>query len=163
MGFVQDMCDAMNMAEVAADIGYDLNTDILVARAKQLIKLETDALAEKTSSNYNLHRKVSDKFKIIRKLYRWIKIHSLYCRSGRVHDCWFHRVFFFKFCCLFRFTIMYHFKVFKNSTHESIMQLVMIWKDGIHSWNCIHVQVVYFLVEALQRATQKQGVAHGAS
>lgn len=59
MGFVQDMCDAMNMAEVAADIGYDLNTDILVARAKQLVKLETEAIAEKTSSNYNLHRKVS--------------------------------------------------------------------------------------------------------
>ena len=46
------------MDEIAADLGYDFNTDVLVARAHQLAKLEADELIEKSSSNYNLHRKV---------------------------------------------------------------------------------------------------------
>ena len=52
------MSEAMKMEEVVADLGYDFNTDVLVARAHQLAKLESNALVEKTSSNYNLQRKV---------------------------------------------------------------------------------------------------------
>ncbi|CAK8692866.1 unnamed protein product [Clavelina lepadiformis] len=58
LAFLQQMALAMRMDEVAADLGYDFNTDVLIARASQLSKLESDALVEKTSSNYNLHRKV---------------------------------------------------------------------------------------------------------
>jgi len=56
--FLQQMAEAMNMDDVASDVGYDMNTDVLVARAHQLSKLEADALVQKTSANYNLHRKV---------------------------------------------------------------------------------------------------------
>lgn len=52
------MAEAMKMEEVAVDIGYDMNTDLLIARANQLARLESDALVEKQSSNYNLNRKV---------------------------------------------------------------------------------------------------------
>ena len=52
------MAEAMKMEEIAVDLGYDFNTDVLIARAHQLAKLESDALVEKTSSNYNLQRKV---------------------------------------------------------------------------------------------------------
>jgi len=52
------MAEAMKMDEIVADLGYDFNTDVLVARAHQLAKLESDALVEKTTSNYNLQRKV---------------------------------------------------------------------------------------------------------
>ena len=58
LAFLQQLAEAMKMEEVAADLGYDFNTEVLIARAHQLAKLESDALVEKTSANYNLQRKV---------------------------------------------------------------------------------------------------------
>ena len=55
---MQQMARAMRMDEVAADLGYDFNTDVLVARAHQLAKLEADELLEKVSSNHTLNKKV---------------------------------------------------------------------------------------------------------
>lgn len=75
------MCEAMGMDEVAADIGYDLNTEIIVARAMQLKKMETEKLAEKTSSNYNLHRKVKSNY-ICKYKHHYNDIHGLCTRSN---------------------------------------------------------------------------------
>nr|CAB3228257.1 coiled-coil domain-containing protein 170 [Phallusia mammillata] len=58
MQFLQQMSDAMGMTSMCLDVGYDMNTDSLIARARQLAKLESDALVQKTSTNHNLHKKM---------------------------------------------------------------------------------------------------------
>uniref|UniRef100_H2ZF69 Coiled-coil domain-containing protein 170 n=1 Tax=Ciona savignyi TaxID=51511 RepID=H2ZF69_CIOSA len=58
--FLEQMAEAMHMEDVALDLGYDLNTDVLVARAIQLQRLESEEVVEKTSNNHVLRRKVKD-------------------------------------------------------------------------------------------------------
>ena len=49
----------MKMDRISLDLGLDLTMDALVSRAEQLVKLEMDALADKSTHVYNLQRKVS--------------------------------------------------------------------------------------------------------
>nr|XP_009861725.1 coiled-coil domain-containing protein 170 [Ciona intestinalis] len=58
--FLEQMAQAMHMEDVAVDLGYDLNTDVLIARAHQLQRLESEAVVEKTSNNHVLRRKVKE-------------------------------------------------------------------------------------------------------
>ena len=48
----------MRVDSLALDMGYDMNGDVLVARAEQLMRGEVDLLADKSSHLYTLQRKV---------------------------------------------------------------------------------------------------------
>lgn len=48
----------MNLDRMAADIGFDMRLDAVLARADQLIKLEGDTLTENKILARNLQRKV---------------------------------------------------------------------------------------------------------
>ncbi|XP_043944794.1 coiled-coil domain-containing protein 170 [Protopterus annectens] len=56
--FLDLLSSKMKLEEVAADIGFDMRIDVIVARAEQLVKLEADALLEKKSLAQNLQRKL---------------------------------------------------------------------------------------------------------
>ncbi|KAK3799203.1 hypothetical protein RRG08_054331 [Elysia crispata] len=55
---LQKLGEVMKMDRISLDLGLDLTMDALVARAQQLVKLEMDALADKSTHVYNLQRKV---------------------------------------------------------------------------------------------------------
>ncbi|XP_013067200.2 coiled-coil domain-containing protein 170-like [Biomphalaria glabrata] len=55
---LQKLGEIMKMDRISLDLGLDLTMDALIARAEQLMKLEADALADKTSHVYNLQRKI---------------------------------------------------------------------------------------------------------
>lgn len=46
------------MDHIALDLGFDMTIDAIMARAGQLVKLEADALADRSTHIYNLQRKV---------------------------------------------------------------------------------------------------------
>lgn len=48
----------LKVSEISADVGLDMNVDLIIARAEQLVKLEGDALADKQTNIYNLQRKI---------------------------------------------------------------------------------------------------------
>ncbi len=48
----------LKVSQISADIGLDMNVDLLVARAEQLIKMEGDSIQDKQTNIYNLQRKV---------------------------------------------------------------------------------------------------------
>ena len=52
------MADAMKVGEALAEMGHSFDTDVLIARANQLVKLEGQALVEKSSSNLVLRKQV---------------------------------------------------------------------------------------------------------
>ena len=58
MEFLQKMADVMKVESLALDMGYDMNGDVLIARAEQLMRGEVDILADKSSTLYSLQRKV---------------------------------------------------------------------------------------------------------
>ena len=51
MQFLEKLGSIMGLDEVSKELGFDLQTDALVARAEQLAKLEGDRLADKV---YNI-------------------------------------------------------------------------------------------------------------
>ncbi|XP_059161028.1 coiled-coil domain-containing protein 170-like [Physella acuta] len=55
---LQKLGEIMKMDRISLDLGLDLTMDALIARAEQLMKLEADALADKSTHVYNLQRKV---------------------------------------------------------------------------------------------------------
>ncbi|XP_005089149.1 coiled-coil domain-containing protein 170 [Aplysia californica] len=55
---LQKLGEIMKMDRISLDLGLDLTMDALVARAEQLVKLETGTLAEKSTHVYSLQRKV---------------------------------------------------------------------------------------------------------
>ncbi|CAG5130218.1 unnamed protein product [Candidula unifasciata] len=55
---LQKLGEIMKMDRISLDLGLDLTMDALIARAEQLMKLEADALANKSSHVYNLQRKL---------------------------------------------------------------------------------------------------------
>ncbi|CAL1527506.1 unnamed protein product [Lymnaea stagnalis] len=55
---LQKLGEIMKMDRISLDLGLDLTMDALVARAEQLMKLEADALADKSTHVYNLQRKL---------------------------------------------------------------------------------------------------------
>lgn len=56
--FLRELADAMKVNDTLAELGHNLNTDVLIARANQLVKLESSALVEKSSSNIALRKQV---------------------------------------------------------------------------------------------------------
>ncbi|KAL3266102.1 hypothetical protein HHI36_010288, partial [Cryptolaemus montrouzieri] len=58
MNFLERLARALNMEEIAHDIGVDLHTESLLLRAEQLARLESDKLVDKTALVYQLQRRV---------------------------------------------------------------------------------------------------------
>ena len=58
MRCLQKLGEAMKMDRISLDLGMDMTVDALIARAQQLVKLERDALADRSTQIYNLQRKV---------------------------------------------------------------------------------------------------------
>jgi hypothetical protein len=48
----------LKVSQISADVGLDMNVDLLIARAEQLVKMESDSLQDKQTNIYNLQRKV---------------------------------------------------------------------------------------------------------
>lgn len=58
MRCLQQLGEVMKMDRISIDLGMDMTMDALIARACQLVKLEKDALADRSTTIYNLQRKV---------------------------------------------------------------------------------------------------------
>ncbi len=58
MTFLEKMGHILKIDHISADVGLDMNVDILIARAEQLIKMESDSIQDKQTNIYNLQRKV---------------------------------------------------------------------------------------------------------
>jgi len=56
--FLEEMADAMKVGEALMEMGHTFDTDVLIARANQLVKLEGQALLDKTSSNLALRKQI---------------------------------------------------------------------------------------------------------
>ncbi|XP_041353054.1 coiled-coil domain-containing protein 170-like [Gigantopelta aegis] len=55
---LQRLGEKMKMDRISVDLGLDMTMDALIARAEQLVKLENEALAGRSTQVYNLQRKV---------------------------------------------------------------------------------------------------------
>lgn len=51
----------MKLDSLAAEVGFDMNVDAILARVEQLVKLEGDAVIENKTVAYSLRRKVGKK------------------------------------------------------------------------------------------------------
>lgn len=51
----------MKLDNLAAEVGFDMNVDAILARVEQLVKLEGDAVIENKTIAYSLRRKVGKK------------------------------------------------------------------------------------------------------
>lgn len=52
------MGSILKISQISADVGLDMNIDLILARAEQLVKMEGDSIQDKQTSIYNLQRKV---------------------------------------------------------------------------------------------------------
>ena len=52
------MGKVLKVSEISVDVGLDMNIDLILARAEQLIKSEGDTIADKQTNIYNLQRKI---------------------------------------------------------------------------------------------------------
>ena len=48
----------LKISQISADVGLDMNVDIILARVEQLVRSESDSLQDKQTNIYNLQRKV---------------------------------------------------------------------------------------------------------
>jgi hypothetical protein len=55
LGFLERLGRALNMDEISKDVGVDLHTDSLLARAEQLARLESEKLVDKVSASFNMN------------------------------------------------------------------------------------------------------------
>lgn len=51
----------MKLDSLAAEVGFDMTMDAILARVEQLVKLEGDAVVESKTVAYSLRRKVCKK------------------------------------------------------------------------------------------------------
>lgn len=58
LSFLERMGKVLKVSEISADVGLDMNVDLILSRAEQLVKLEADAIADKQTNIYNLQRKI---------------------------------------------------------------------------------------------------------
>jgi chromosome segregation ATPase len=56
--FLERLGCLLKISEISADLGLDMNIDLLVARIEQLVRSESDSLSDKQANIYNLQRKV---------------------------------------------------------------------------------------------------------
>jgi chromosome segregation ATPase len=52
------MGHVLKVNQISADVGLDMNVDLLLARADQLVRSENDSIQDKQTNIYNLQRKV---------------------------------------------------------------------------------------------------------
>lgn len=50
----------MKLNQMAAELGFDMRLDVVLARTEQLVRLESNAVIENKTIAYNLQRKVGD-------------------------------------------------------------------------------------------------------
>ncbi|XP_074846469.1 coiled-coil domain-containing protein 170 isoform X2 [Carettochelys insculpta] len=56
--FLEQLSDKMKLDGVGVEIGFDMSLDAILARAEQLVKLESDAVIENKTMVHNLQRKL---------------------------------------------------------------------------------------------------------
>ncbi|KAM6432653.1 coiled-coil domain-containing protein 170 [Rhynochetos jubatus] len=56
--FLEQLNEKMKLDSLAAEIGFDMNVDAILARVEQLVKLEGDAVIENKTLAYSLRRKL---------------------------------------------------------------------------------------------------------
>lgn len=62
MKFLEQLNEKMKLDSIAAEVGFDMNVNAILARVEQLVKLEGDAVIENKTVTYSLRRKVSKKY-----------------------------------------------------------------------------------------------------
>ncbi|XP_071164540.1 coiled-coil domain-containing protein 170-like [Mytilus edulis] len=58
MRMLQRLGQSLKMDKISSDLGFDLTIDAIISRAEQLVKMEADTIADKSTHIYNLQRKV---------------------------------------------------------------------------------------------------------
>ncbi|XP_062429040.1 coiled-coil domain-containing protein 170 [Rhea pennata] len=56
--FLEQLNEKMKLDSIAAEVGFDMNVDAILARVEQLVKLEGDAVIENKTMAYSLRRKL---------------------------------------------------------------------------------------------------------
>ncbi|XP_057261838.1 coiled-coil domain-containing protein 170 isoform X2 [Pezoporus wallicus] len=56
--FLEQLNEKMKLDSLAAEVGFDMNVDTILARVEQLVKLEGDAVIENKTMAYSLRRKL---------------------------------------------------------------------------------------------------------
>ncbi|XP_014805945.1 PREDICTED: coiled-coil domain-containing protein 170 isoform X1 [Calidris pugnax] len=56
--FLEQLNEKMKLDSIAAEVGFDMNVDAILARVEQLVKLEGDAVIENKTLAYSLRRKL---------------------------------------------------------------------------------------------------------
>ncbi|NXT28415.1 CC170 protein, partial [Syrrhaptes paradoxus] len=56
--FLEQLNETMKLDSLAAEVGFDMNVDVILARVEQLVKLEGDAVIENKTMAYSLRRKL---------------------------------------------------------------------------------------------------------
>ncbi|KFV12425.1 Coiled-coil domain-containing protein 170, partial [Pterocles gutturalis] len=56
--FLEQLNETMKLDSLAAEVGFDMNVDAILARVEQLVKLEGDAVIENKTMAYSLRRKL---------------------------------------------------------------------------------------------------------
>ncbi|XP_068088099.1 coiled-coil domain-containing protein 170 isoform X2 [Hyperolius riggenbachi] len=58
MKFLEQLSDKMKLDRITSDVGFDMRLDVILARADQLVKLESDAVIENKTLAQGLQRKL---------------------------------------------------------------------------------------------------------
>ncbi|OBS59515.1 hypothetical protein A6R68_09360, partial [Neotoma lepida] len=56
--FLDQLSEKMKLGQIAAELGFDMRLDIVLARAEQLVRLESNAVIENKTIAHNLQRKL---------------------------------------------------------------------------------------------------------
>jgi chromosome segregation ATPase len=56
--FLERLASIMKIENVSHELGYELNPDVILTRAEQLMKLEKDSIVDQKTSIYSLQRKI---------------------------------------------------------------------------------------------------------
>ncbi|NWX37015.1 CC170 protein, partial [Notiomystis cincta] len=56
--FLEQLNEKMKLDSLAAEVGFDMTTEVILARVEQLVKLEGDAVVENKNVAYSLRRKL---------------------------------------------------------------------------------------------------------
>jgi chromosome segregation ATPase len=58
LSFLERIGKILKINDISADFGMDMNIDVIIARAEQLIKMESESIQDKQTNIYNLQRKI---------------------------------------------------------------------------------------------------------
>ncbi|XP_051061962.1 coiled-coil domain-containing protein 170 isoform X1 [Phodopus roborovskii] len=56
--FLDQLSEKMKLGQIAADLGFDMRLDVVLARTEQLVRLESNAVIENKTIAHNLQRKL---------------------------------------------------------------------------------------------------------